>query len=79
VTGGRELGVGQKEFNRAFGLRLYFGYLRRNPIDAPESTLDYRGYNFWLDKLNSFDGNFANAETVKAFLASGEYRQRFGP
>lgn len=71
--------LAQKEFNRAFVLMQYFGYLRRNPSDAPESTLDYRGYNFWLDKLNSFNGNFASAEMVKAFLVSGEYRQRFGP
>jgi len=29
--------------------------------------------------LNTFNGNFVNAEMVKAFLVSGEYRQRFGP
>jgi hypothetical protein len=28
------------EYNRAFVLAEYFGYLRRNPNDAPESTLD---------------------------------------
>jgi hypothetical protein len=56
----------------------YYGYLRRNPYDPPESTLDYGGYNFWLGKLNQFNGNFINAEMVKAFLVSGEYRQRFG-
>jgi hypothetical protein len=33
--------------------------------------------NFWLDKLNTFGGNFRNAEMVKAFLVSGEYRGRF--
>jgi hypothetical protein len=66
------------EFNRAFVLMQYFGYLRRNPDDAPESTLDFQGYNFWLGKLNSFSGNFVNAEMVKSFLLSGEYRQRFG-
>jgi hypothetical protein len=70
--------LAQKEYSRAFVLMQYFGYLRRNPSDAPETTLDYRGYNFWLDKLNSFNGNFASAEMVKAFLDSGEYRQRFG-
>jgi len=57
----------------------YFGYLRRNPNDPPEPTLDFQGYNFWLDKLNSFNGNFIQAEMVKAFLDSTEYRQRFGP
>jgi len=65
------------EFNRAFVLMQYFGYLRRNPNDLPDS--DYTGYDFWLTKLNQFNGNFINAEMVKAFLSSIEYRQRFGP
>lgn len=69
----------QQEFNRAFVLMQYFGYLRRNPNDAPEATLDFAGYNFWLDKLNSFNGDFTRAEMVKAFLSSIEYRRRFGP
>ena len=55
----------------------YFGYLRRNPNEAPDVNFD--GYNFWLNKLTSFGGDFAKAEMVKAFLASAEYRQRFGP
>jgi len=67
----------QQETNRAFVLMQYFGYLRRNPYDPPEPTLDYQGYNFWLGKLNQFNGNFVDAEMVKAFLVSGEYRQRF--
>ncbi|PYS25266.1 MAG: hypothetical protein DMF72_02205, partial [Acidobacteria bacterium] len=65
------------EFNRAFVLMEYFGYLRRNPDDAPDA--DYTGYDFWLTKLNQFNGNYINAEMVKAFLSSIEYRQRFGP
>ena len=65
------------EFNRAFVLMQYFGYLRRNPNDAPETNFD--GYNFWLNKLNQFDGNFVNAEMVKAFIQSTEYRNRFAP
>jgi hypothetical protein len=69
----------QQEFNEAFVLMQYFGYLRRNPNDSPEVTLDFQGYNFWLGKLNQFNGNFVNAEMVKAFIVSGEYRQRFGP
>jgi hypothetical protein len=64
------------EFNKAFVLMQYFGYLRRNPIDFPDTNFD--GYNFWLDKLNQFNGNFVNAEMVKAFLVSSEYRHRFG-
>src|SRR5262249_21976289 len=31
------------EYNRAFVLAEYFGYLRRNPNDSPEATLDYTG------------------------------------
>src|SRR5437667_437105 len=58
------------EFNRAFVTMQYFCYLRR---DA-----DTAGFNFWLNKLNSFGGNFTNAEMVKAFITSAEYRQRFG-
>jgi glucose/arabinose dehydrogenase len=69
----------QQEFNRAFVLMEYFGYLRRDPNDAPEPGLNFDGYNFWLNKLNQFNGNFVNADMVKAFLVSGEYRQRFGP
>jgi len=67
------------ETNRAFVLVQYFGYLRRNPNDAPEAGLDYSGFDFWLGKLNQFNGNFVNAEMVKAFIVSGEYQQRFGP
>jgi hypothetical protein len=65
------------ESNRAFVLAQFFGYLRRNPNDAPDS--DYTGYDFWLGKLNQFNGNFVNAEMVKAFIVSGEYQGRFGP
>jgi hypothetical protein len=69
----------QVEFNRAFALMEYFGYLRRDPDAAPEAGLNFAGYNFWLNKLNEFNGNFVNAEMVKAFIVSDEYRQRFGP
>jgi len=34
------------EFNRAFVLMQFFGYLRRNPNDTPDN--DYTGYDFWL-------------------------------
>jgi hypothetical protein len=66
-----------QESNRAFVLMEYFGYLRRNPNDLPDT--DYRGYDFWLAKLNQFNGNFQNADMVKAFISSNEYRKRFGP
>ncbi|HYE16246.1 MAG TPA: TIGR03118 family protein, partial [Pyrinomonadaceae bacterium] len=60
-----------RHFNAAFVLMEYFGYLRRDPDEA--------GFNFWLNKLNSFNGDFLQAEMVKAFISSLEYRQRFGP
>jgi hypothetical protein len=58
------------EFRRAFVLMQYFGYLRRDP--------DAAGYDFWLSKLNQFDGDYIRAEMVKAFISSDEYRKRFG-
>jgi WD40 repeat protein len=64
------------EFRRAFVLMQYFGYLRRNPDDQPDS--DFSGYNFWLGKLNEFGGDFVRAEMVRAFIESTEYRRRFG-
>ena len=64
------------EYNAAFVEMQYFGYLRRNPQDPPNTDLS--GFNFWLNKLNEFGGDFRRAEMVKAFLVSGEYRQRFG-
>jgi hypothetical protein len=67
----------QAEFNRAFVLMEYLGYLRRNPDDAPDNNLS--GFNFWLNKLNSFDGDFHKSDMVKAFIKSTAYRGRFGP
>lgn len=65
------------EFNRAFVLMQYFGYLRRNPDDAPDNN--FAGFDFWLAKMNQFGGDYRAAEMVKAFISSGEYRHRFGP
>jgi hypothetical protein len=69
-------GFRQKENSAAFVLMQYFGYLRRDPDAAPDSDLS--GYNFWLNKLNAFNGDFQRAEMVKAFITSFEYRGRFG-
>ncbi|MEP6570470.1 MAG: DUF4214 domain-containing protein [Acidobacteriota bacterium] len=55
--------------NETFVMMEYFGYLRRDP--------DPGGYAFWLNKLNDFNGNFEQAEMVKAFIVSGEFRDRF--
>ena len=37
-------------------------------MDAPEPLLNYDGANFWLDKPDALNGNYINAETVKAFI-----------
>lgn len=58
-----------KEYTAAFVLMQYFGYLRRDPDSA--------GYDFWLKKLNSYK-NFIDAEMVRSFIVSDEYRKRFG-
>jgi hypothetical protein len=65
------------EFRQAFVLMQYFGYLRRNPDDAPDNN--FAGFDFWLNKLNQFNGDYRAAELVKAFITSNEYRNRFGP
>jgi hypothetical protein len=65
-----------REFSRAFVLMQYFGYLRRNPDDLPDSN--FAGYDFWLAKLDQFGGDFVRAEMVRAFILSQEYRSRFG-
>jgi hypothetical protein len=57
------------EYNRAFVLMQYFGYLRRNP--------DAGGYAFWLDVLNNrVPNNYRGM--VCAFVTSAEYQLRFG-
>lgn len=62
-------GFTRAKANRMFVMMEYFGYLRRDP--------DEDGYQFWLNKLNQFGGNFEQAEMVKSFIVSGEYRDRF--
>lgn len=57
-----------KEFNTVFVFMEYLGYLRRNP--------DQDGYNHWLGKMNFF-GNWVDAQMVRAFIVSPEYRSRF--
>jgi photosystem II stability/assembly factor-like uncharacterized protein len=66
----------RREFDPAFVLMQYYGYLRRNPDDMPDGNMG--GYDFWLSKLDGFGGDFSGAEMVKAFISSTEYRQRFG-
>ncbi len=76
------------QYNSAFVLMQYYGYLRRNPDAAPDGN--FNGYDFWLDKLNSFSqpgedvrdeqialNRVKRAEMVRSFLISSEFRGRF--
>jgi YVTN family beta-propeller protein len=57
------------EFNRAFVLMQYFGYLRRD--------IDQAGYDFWLNVITNVQpGNYRGM--VCAFVTSAEYQYRFG-
>ena len=69
--------VYNKHFNAAFVMMQYLGYLRRMPDDAPDNT--FVGFDFWINKLNQFNGDYHQAEMVKSFLISSEFRGRFGP
>jgi N-acetylneuraminic acid mutarotase len=57
------------QYNPAFVLMQYFGYLRRN--------VDQDGYDFWLDILNNREPN-NYVSMVCAFVTSREYQRRFG-
>jgi hypothetical protein len=61
------------EYNRAFVLTQYFGYLRRNP--------DIGGYLFWLGQVNSAPLRALEKQRamVCSFITSTEYQQRFSP
>jgi cytochrome c peroxidase len=59
----------QAEYNKAFVLMEYYGYMRRE--------VDQGGYAYWLDVLNNGGaGNYRGM--VCAFLTSSEYQLRFG-
>jgi hypothetical protein len=59
----------QSEYNGAFVVMQYFGYLRRDP--------DQGGYGFWLSVLNTSEQNNYRG-MVCAFVTSAEYQLRFG-
>lgn len=61
----------RRDYNVAYLLAHYFGYLRRNPDDPPDNN--YAGFNFWLDDLNR-TGDYRSLTRV--FIESGEYRDR---
>jgi hypothetical protein len=65
-------GLVQSQYNGAFVLAQYFGYLRREP--------DQEGYDFWLDVLDHKVPNSLSGyqSLVCAFVTSFEYQKRFG-
>ena len=57
------------EYNKAFVLMQYFGYLKRD--------IDQAGYDFWLNVVtNAQPGNYRGM--VCAFTTAAEYQLRFG-
>jgi Calx-beta domain/Domain of unknown function (DUF4214) len=60
------------EYNKAFVLTQYFGYLRRDPEED--------GFLFWLNVLNTAVPNSPAGyrSMVCAFITSAEYQARFG-
>jgi len=61
------------EYNRAFVLTEYWGYLRRNP--------DLAGFTFWLGRVNSAPLRDLSQQRrmVCVFATSAEFQNRFGP
>ncbi len=57
------------QYNPAFVLMQYFGYLRRD--------VDRDGYDFWLDVVNNREPNNYHG-MVCSFITSTEYQLRFG-
>lgn len=60
--------VERAEYNGAFVTMQYFGYLKRDP--------DADGFANWLNYLNAHPTDFRTM--VHGFVASNEYRARFG-
>ncbi|MGH9945241.1 MAG: DUF4214 domain-containing protein, partial [Pyrinomonadaceae bacterium] len=60
--------VAGAEYNPAFVVMQYFGYLKRDP--------EAEGYNAWLNYLNANPSDFRTM--VNGFANSIEYRSRFG-
>jgi len=63
VAEGQDLQNGRSPRTRAFVLMQYFWiYEKKSQTTHPNLGLNFDGYNFWLGKLNEFNGNFVNAE-----------------
>jgi len=58
----------KREYNTAYVLMHFFGYLRRNPDDPPDKDLS--GLIFWRDNLDTW-GDYLNIS--RAFIESIEY------
>jgi hypothetical protein len=76
-------------YNPGFVLVEYFGFLRRDPDDPPDT--DMSGHAFWLAKMDSLTlpgedarlesdafGRIKRSEMIRAFIVADEYRKRFG-
>jgi CSLREA domain-containing protein len=87
VTNSRS--VYNRQYNAAFVLMQYYGYLRRAPDEQPD--IGFAGFDYWLAKLDGFSApgedvrddavaaaRAARAEMARAFVESDEYRARFG-
>jgi hypothetical protein len=61
----------ERESKRSLVLLHYFGYLHRDPDDAPDGNLN--GFNFWLKELE-VSGDIGRL--ARGFMASGEYKDR---
>lgn len=61
----------RREYNSAFVLVHYFGYLNRNPTDSPDTNLE--GFKYWRRIL---DSSRDYRSISRAFLESEEYRKR---
>lgn len=59
----------RQERDNAWLLSHFFGYLRRNPDDAPDNSWD--GFNFWLSELEKSSDP---ARVTRGFMMSGEYQ-----
>ncbi len=60
----------ERDYNAAYVLCHYFGYLKRDPDQAPDH--DFTGFNFWreqLDRTRDYRG------LTRAFLESDEYKK----
>jgi hypothetical protein len=63
--------VRTSDFRDVYVLMQYNGYLRRTP--------DQPSYDFWVEQAQPVQRHFVDAEMVKAFIVSIEYKERYIP